>query len=92
MEFRAKVVGFDITADMLSTNNTEKPLLNAYFMNDADTNSTINIFSMDVYGLNFANTPLDGKWVKIRLDIAYFQYPKYSTIFIYMLDFTILVD
>ena len=71
----AKVIGFNITAEVLLTNdnNTEKPVLHAHLFKDAGINKTvINIFSMDVYGLKFADPMVDKKWVQIRLDIAFF--------------------
>ena len=67
MDFVAKAVGFNITPDVLTTNdnNTEKPLLNVFLQRPSDVHK---IFSMDVYGLSFADPKIDGQWVQVRSD------------------------
>ena len=70
LDFMTKVGGFNITADLLLTSNSnlEKPLLNVFLMKGMEKDNTKDreIFSMDVYGLNFADPNVDGKWVKVR--------------------------
>ena len=70
LEFKAKVVGFNITDELLTLHNddVEKPLLNVYLMkgSERDMANDRDIFNMSTYGLNFAKENITGTWVKIR--------------------------